>query len=269
MVRGKVEAWAIGAVAVASVFLLAGSAMARTIRVDINSTPETYEGNGQFWPNTDGAIKANQSVEGTLPFAIDFGSGNVQTFCLHQDGFVAFSSCSSIDPATVIRPLAADWQSDPAADDIFEFGAVTFSTGQLDPEPPFVPLLDAPRAIRFHWTEVCTLSPCPPDPNSPDLNLQYSFQAILIDVDGDAGGDFDIEFNYGGAIPAGTGAIGLVLGDNVRTIAGGVDNDESFDFRFRNGALVDGGTAVPEPGTMPLIALSLLTLYAIRRRGMR
>jgi len=96
---------------------------------------------------------------------------------------------------------------------------------------------------------------------------RYTFQAILIDVDGDAGGDFDLELNYGfGGIPAGLGTIGFQLGTNSFQHTGAVANEQSFDFQFRNGALVDGPTAVPEPATLPLLALALSTMYALRRR---
>jgi hypothetical protein len=254
----------VGAAVLASVLVLASAATARTIRVDTNSTPETYEGNGQFWPATDDAIKGNPSVEGSLPFGangIDFGPAytNVTDFCLHEDGFVAFSSCGALDPNAVLRPLAADWASDPDAENVFEFGSVTYSTGQLDPAAPFVPLADAPRAIRFHWNLICTSFPC-------NGNPEYSFQAILIDVDGDAGGDFDLEFNYGGAIPAGTGVIGFVLGANTFTFNGDVESDQSFDFQFRGGRLVGDVTEVPEPATWTLFALALLALPAFARR---
>ena len=251
----------IAALGLAAAALLAGAASARTIRVDTGSTPQSYidNNNGQFWPDTDGAIGPGTTFEGSLPFAIDFGTGDVQGFCLQQDGFVAFSSCGS---AAVISPLAANWESDPDALEIFQFGSVTYSDGQLDPEPPIGPLAQAPRAVRFHWQEVCTTTPCNDLNNDP----RYSFQAILIDR---GAGDFDLELNYGGAIPAGIGTLGFVLGTNVFEFTGDVANDRSFDFRFRNGVLVDGTAAVPEPSTLLLLALGLTTMHALRRRRSR
>ena len=256
----------IAAFSLAAAALMAGGASARTIRVDVGSS--SYDTNGQAWQNSETSIGDAETLAGTLPFAINFGTGyeNVTSFCLGEDGFVAFSACSSIDPSTVLRPLAGDWTSvpDPLAQArIFDQGSVTYTTGQLDPEAPIGPLADAPRAIRFHWNDVCTSGVCDFNNNTP----RYTFQAILIDVDGDAGGDFDLELNYGfGGIPAGLGTIGFQLGTNSFQHTGAVANEQSFDFQFRNGALVDGPTAVPEPATLPLLALALSTMYALRRR---
>ena len=264
MVSGRIAIIStFAAVVAAAAIIVAGPAAARTIRVDVGSGQ--YEQNGQAWEDSETPILAAQLIDGTLPFAIDFGTGDVTGFCLGQDGFVAFSPCSAIDADTVLDVLARDWTSDPTADRIFDEGSVTYTIGQLSPNVvppgPAPPLADAPRAIRFHWNAVCLSGVC--DSNNPDP--RYSFQAILIDVDGDAGSDFDLELNYGGPIPAGTGAISFVLGDNVFTFPGDVANEQSFDFRFRNGVLVDG-SAVPEPPTLLIAALALLLFAAGRRR---
>jgi len=255
------------ALVLAASLFLADSALARTIRVDVGF-PGNYENNGQAWNLPVIPLVPPGPLSGSLPFAIDYGAGNQTAFCLYENGQITFgeSPCGAI-PASdaVIQPLAADWIGS-GEDDLFDTGSITYSTGNLAAEPPYNPPnppdpLDAPRAVRFHWNFVT----CPTCGGT-----EYSFQAILIDVDGDAGGDFDLEFNYGfGGIPAGLGTIGLVLAGNEFQHTGAVGNDESFDFKFRNGILVDGTTAVPEPPALALLGLALLTMLTLHRRRNR
>jgi hypothetical protein len=252
------------ALVLATSLFLVHNASARTIRVDVGY-PGNYNFTGQAW-NPAVPLVPPGPLSGTLPFAIDFGTGNQTAFCLYEDGQISFGEavCSAIpDPNATLDVLAADWVG-TGAPNLFDTGSITYSDGNLAAEPPYDPPSpplpeDAPRAVRFHWNDV-TCPTCG--------GVEYSFQAILIDVDGAAGGDFDIELNYGfGGIPAGVGAIGLVLGGNQFEHTGAVANDESFDLQFRNGVLVDGTTAVPEPSTLLLLMLAFLTMQTLRRRS--
>ena len=254
----------------AAVLLLAAvmspwDAYGRTIRVDQG---DNYEFTGQLWDPI--VIMGASPLSGSLPFALNVGGELLTRFCLNAtEGTVQLiagaESCASLPPdAALLQPLAAAWQYDDSAAFFTDDGAVSYSEGRLatnDTLPPIPPVsTDAPRAVRFHWNEVGCAS-CGGE--------TYSFQAILIDV-GNGNGDFDLEFNYDfGGIPAGLGTIGFVLGSDSFQHTGAVANEQSFDFQFRNGALVDGSTAVPEPATLPLLALALSTLYVLRRRRTR
>ena len=250
----------IAALGVAAAALVAGNAMARTIRVDQG---DNYALTGQLWdPIT---IMGASPLSGELPFDLNVGGELLSRFCLNAtEGTVHLiedtESCASLpSDAAVLEPLAGTWLYNDSAAFFSDDGAVSYSEGRLatnDTIPPIPPSsTDAPRAVRFHWNEVGCAS-CSGE--------TYSFQAILIDV---GNGDFDLEFNYDfGGIPAGLGTIGFQLGTNSFQHTGAVANEQSFDSQFRNGALVDGPTAVPEPATLPLLALALSTMYALRRR---
>ena len=109
----------IAGLSLAAAALVAGTALARTIRVD--SGPLGYPDRGEAWLDGGTAIQGAESIDGSLPFGskgINFGLGytNVTGFCLSENGFVAFYPCGAIDPNTVLSPLARDWTSDPDTD---------------------------------------------------------------------------------------------------------------------------------------------------------
>jgi len=237
---------------------------ARSIRVDAGDG--NYTGNGQAWAASEQSIDltpGNPRVAGgTLPFALNFGTGLQSTYCFSEDSEIWFGSCavSPGDPgfsAGLIEPLAADWIAGPGQR-IFDEGSVTFTEGRLSRGPgPFDPsqIGNAPLAMRFHWNRVL-LNGLPPD-------TKHSFQAILIQVG--SSGDFDLELNYL-SVPSGIGTARFQLGTNAFDFRGPFPSSTDFDFQFRNGILINGtnGT-VPEPAT-PLLLLGALAIAALLRR---
>ena len=239
------------AVSAAATFVFADGAAARTIRVDAGSG--NYQDNGQAWNSPETPLLGAPFLAGTLPFAINFGTGPQTSFCMFGNGSIGFtSSCGAVPANTLMAPLLANWVVDPAAERVFESGSVTFSTGVLargaiPPDPN-----DAPAAVRFHWNDL-TCDTC--------NGATYSFQAILIDM---GNGDFDLEFNFTD-IPAGVGVSSFLLGTNLFGLAGPFFSDVDYDFSFRNGVLVDG-QPVAEPASLALLAAAGLGLAFARRR---
>ena len=224
------------------------STEARTIRVDFGAG--NYVNSGQAWQLAETPLIPPGSVSGTLPFAINFGTGNQTAFTLFEDGRITFGAAS-------IEPLAADWLGTGTAS-ILDSGSITYNEGNLargDPSSFPADPLDAPQAVRFTWNDI-TCATCG--------GFQYTFQVILIDM---GGGDFDLELNYNG-VPAGVGIARFTLGSNTLPPFGGpFDPNTDYDFQFRNGVLV--GSQVPEPGVPSLLALGFLALAAagLRRRA--
>lgn len=227
---------------------------ARSIRVDVGSGQ--YATNGQAWQNSETPLLGAAVLPGALPFAINFGTGPQTGFCLSGNGTIGFSAnCGAVPANAVLQPLANDWITDDSAGRIFDPGSVTFTQGHLARDQPFPDNPDdAPLAVRFHWS-IVGCDACG--------GATYSFQAILIDM---GNGDFDLELNYDD-IPAGLGIASFLLGTNLYpAFAGPFSSGENYDFRFRNGVLVDG-TSVPEPTVVWLLAVAMLAMaFAGRRR---
>jgi hypothetical protein len=244
-----------GAIAalVVTVATLSNAALARTIRVDVGST--NYDSNGQAWQASETPLGGAAFLAGSLPFAINFGTGATSSFCLFGNGSVGFSSnCGAVPPNALLTPLLANWTVNPTASRIFESGSVTFTSGHLAREAPFpADPNDAPLAVRFHWNDL-TCDTCG--------NFTYSFQAILVDM---GNGDFDLELNYSD-IPAGVGVAGFSLGANTFSFSGPFLSSQDYDFRFRGGQLV-GGNAVPEPAAAWLLLVAAAAWGIARRRA--
>jgi len=233
-------------------FVLSSPTAARTIRVDFGAG--NYDFTGQAWSLVETPVVPPAPVSGTLPFAIDFGTGPQTAFCLYEDGLISFGATNCSDPVPSdarLEPLAADWIATPGATSILDPGSITYNEGNLARESPFpANPLDAPQAVRFTWFDVT----CACD------GFQYSFQAILINQ---GGGDFDLELNYNG-IPASVGNAGFTLGPNTFSFSGPFDSATDHDFQFRNGVT----TPVDEPGVAPLLAIACAALAVVgwRRR---
>ncbi len=231
-------------------------ANARTIRVDVGSG--NYPTNGQAWESSETPLGAAAFLSGTLPFALNFGTGLQTSFCLGANGFIGFSgNCGAIPANATLQPLGATWITDPATTRIFEQGSVTYTEGNLARQLPFpANPLDAPLAVRFHWNDVI----CAP-PSATCQGQMYSFQAILIDM---GNGDFDLELNFDD-IPAGIGIAQFLLGTNAFQFGGPFLSAQDYDFQFRGGVLVNG-TPVPEPGLVWLLGLAAALMGLLRRR---
>ena len=233
-------------------------ANARTIRVDVGSG--NYPTNGQAWESSETPLGAAAFLSGTLPFALNFGTGLQTSFCLGANGHYRILEQLWRDPGATRRcsRWAPPGSTDPATTRIFEQGSVTYTEGNLARQLPFpANPLDAPAAVRFHWNDVI----CAP-PSATCQGQSYSFQAILIDM---GNGDFDLELNFDD-IPAGIGIAQFLLGTNAFPQFGGPFlSAQDYDFQFRGGVLVNG-TPVPEPGLVWLLGLAAALMGFLRQR---
>jgi len=244
--------------------LLSSNAWATRVSVDFDG--DSFATTGEIFGSADTHFGANSS--GTLPFALDFGSGAaIYDFCFNSNGFVSFVASGS----------GCTFGSTPTGDYIAPFesallagGNTSYSTGSVDSTTPYS-TSDTTPAIRFIWDA------------TDSANNAVLAELLLVSQPSTSTGAFSLEFRYGNDLfgidgaPA-TGSQSYKLGNNTSgPTTGPFATDTTYKSTFSGGAPCTtncGGTGTPptdvaEPGTLALLSGLLLLVPVTFRRRLR
>jgi hypothetical protein len=222
---------------------------ARSIRVDIGNTFNTFTG-GLWDPLSYPDLSLGPAEVSLAGFVFDFGQGTPLSLFIHQEGFVSFGSASSTDIIAPYQDSGLTWAAVVPPSLFFEPNSVSYSRGIVDtaadPDPNVDPYsqADALPALRVTWNEVS---------DGADI---ISAQLVLIQRSASA---FDIELNYGSntGTPTFSGyALGAFTASNPPPYTFEADRTLAFS----NGEPSDvttPPTPVPEPSTWTLLLLGL------------
>ncbi len=230
-----------------------------------------FSSDGQFWQSPD--VHATTAVTGNMTgLTLDFGSGPVTApqFSFNPaTGRLSFLNGSGVPTGSFVEPmhLSGGYNTD-YANGFYTFGqlatqlltATSFPTGPFD-------INTALNAYRFLWPQQCptTAGVC----SFSDL---LGFEAVFIEIDPE---DFELQFNYQNqfaTLPANNTVTGLFqLGSNSATYTGPFVTTGP-NYCFHDGSQVSCSAAtvtVPEPETVPLLALGAFVVGAALRAGRR
>jgi hypothetical protein len=245
--------------------LLSTTAWATRINVDFDG--DAFPATGEIFGSADTHFGANSS--GTMPFALDFGSGaTVYDFCFNSNGFVSFVASGS--GCTFGSTPTGDYIA-PFASALTTGGNTLWGSGSVDSSTPYS-TSDTTPAIRFIWDA------------TDSSNNAVLAELLLVSQPSISTGAFSLEYRYGNDLfgvdgaPA-TGSQGYKLGNNTSgPTSGPFATDTTYKSTFSAGAPCTtdcgGGTGtpptdVPEPGALALLSGVLLLVPVVFRRRLR
>ncbi len=289
---------------------------ARPVRIDFANDLDEFVNQGSYWPSTGiGADSPNKFDAaaigiGTTPASLEWagdvtitngdavppgdpdyapsytrsvaasganvGGTAYSGICTYNNGIFALTTAdvcgAAADPLGVVFSVTGGVEiltsAEPFATDTGAFSYARGLTPGLD-APPADPLElfnEALPTLRLSWNRVSTAT---------DLDALFSLQALIYFLEG---GDFDVEFRYGGsetALPPASFAPNVSIAGVATGFTGPLAVNTTYSFSFRDGVLLgsDPGpdpdpVEVPEPGTWALMLLGLGGM-AWKRKGAR
>jgi hypothetical protein len=267
--------WIIRAMLIAASLMTASSAFAGG--KELVDQGDNYINDGQQWP----VLGALEPLVGSIPFALNFGSGAVsgRTFFLDPHGRLDFTTdiSGTTNTGDFVNIL---FNTTPSTNGQFTPRLnITNDVGLLDPS-----VIDSTLAshfdnkalgldaYRFWFTGVC--------PTNDASCSGLDFQAVFVHLTDNA---FVLEFNYGTNFfdsldPTSEFLAGFQIGSNTASFNNGFSGTGP-DFCFNNGVASNfttiancvgtTSTTVPEPDVRSLVLLGGLLLAAcgvLRRR---
>lgn len=252
---------------------------------------------GVFTANTLAANDDGSTGSVGLGFTVNFFGVNGSNVFVNNNGSVTFTSAfGTFTPSglstgigqPIIAPFFADVDTRGSGSGLVKYGTGTVTDALLG--------WSNSAAFGVEWPGVGYFS--------NGVNKLNTFELILVNRSEIAAGDFDIEFNYDvmqwetGEASGGSDGLGgtsaaagfsnglsgpsnvfaqlngslvngaLIDGGSNALTANSLNSSTAgrYDFRVRNGVVVDPLSAVPEPASVALFAIGLVGAGLLRRR---